>query len=360
MYMPVKVFSEKNAVINHAESFATFGKKALIVTGHNSSRKNGSLNDVISALEKYEIKYTVFDKTEENPSVETAVRCAEKGLSESADFVIGVGGGSPLDAAKAAAFLMKHPKDGAAILYQQTGDNEHLPLVLVPTTCGTGSEVTQYSVLTRTELNTKKSILHSIFAELALIDGKYLQGAPISIIRNTALDAFCHLIESRISTKADDLSKMFVDSGLSLWRKNRAAIESGADSPDVYQALMNASAMAGMAIAQTSTSIPHGLCYPLTLELGIPHGKAVGYFAAGFLSAADEREREYILEKAGFLSLDDFQDFFVRLYGKPEVSAELLDDAVSKLCANRQKLSAVPFTTDRDTLEKIAFYTSDH
>ena len=123
---------------------------------------------------------------------------------------------------------------------------------------------------------------------------------------------------------------------------------------------MNASAMAGMAIAQTSTSIPHGLCYPLTLELGIPHGKAVGYFAAGFLSAADEREREYILEKAGFLSLDDFQDFFVRLYGKPEVNAELLDDAVSKLFANRQKLSAVPFTTDRDTLEKIAFYTSDH
>lgn len=359
MYMPVRVFSENNAVLNHSDKIAAFGKKALIVTGHGSSRKNGSLDDVITALKKHGVEYTVFDETEENPSVATAVKCAEFGAKEKTDFVIGIGGGSPLDAAKAAAFLMKHQKNGAELLYK-TGDDDHLPLVLVPTTCGTGSEVTQYSVLTRTELNTKKSILHSIFADLALIDGKYLKSAPPEIIRNTALDAFCHLIESRINTKSDDFSRMYVDSGLSLWRKNRSALENGTDDPSVFQSLMNASAMAGMAIAQTSTTIPHGLCYPLTLELGIPHGKAVGYFAAGFISAAGKAECKYILEKAGFDSTQEFQEFFIRLYGRPEVSADILSEAVDKLWSNKQKLSSVPFEITRDVLEKIAFYTSTH
>lgn len=358
MYIPVRVYSEENAVFNHSEKLSSFGKKALIVTGKSSSRKNGSLDDVISALKKHGTEFTVFDKTEENPCVGTAVNCARQGIEECADFVIGVGGGSALDTAKAASFLIKHPKNGRELLYQ-TGGDEHLPLVLIPTTCGTGSEVTQYSVLLREELNTKKSILHSIFAELALIDGKYLCSAPVTILRNTAFDAFCHLVESRINIRADEYSRMFVDAGLSLWGKNRKSLENGTDDPAVYQSLMDASAMAGMAIAQTSTTIPHGLSYYLTINMGIPHGKAVAYFIGGYISAAQESEREYILERAGFSSLDDFQEFYIRLCGKTEVSYELLSAAAEGLLKNPQKLSAVPFEADRDIMKKIVFFTSD-
>lgn len=359
MYVPVRVYSEENAVLNHSHELAVFGRKALIVTGKVSSRKNGSLDDVISALKMHGREFTVFDKTEENPCVGTAVMCARQGIEEGADFVIGVGGGSPLDTAKAAAFLMKHPKNGKELLYQ-TGDDSHFPLVLVPTTCGTGSEVTQYSVLLREELKVKKSILHSVFAGLALIDGRYLKSAPLTIIRNTALDSFCHLVESRINKRADSYSRMFVDSGLLLWGKNRSALESGTDDPAVYQSLIDASAMAGMAIAQTSTTVPHGLSYYLTINMGIPHGKAVGYFIAGYLSAAHESEREYILKKAGFSSLDDFQEFYLRICGKTEVSRELLSAASEGMLKNPQKLSPVPFNIDRDVMEKMVFFTSNH
>ena len=95
---PVKVYSEINAVRLHADELAALGRRALIVTGGGSSRKNGSLDDVISALSSGGREYSVFDEVEENPSVETVLRAAHFGREEKAGFVIGVGGGSALDA----------------------------------------------------------------------------------------------------------------------------------------------------------------------------------------------------------------------------------------------------------------------
>ncbi len=353
--MPVLTYSEENAVINHSNEVASMGKNALIVTGRSSSRNNGSLYDVKAVLDKHKIKYTVFDEIEENPSVQTIINASKTGYEAKSDFVIGVGGGSPLDAAKAIAFLLRHP--GHSELLYTLGDDEHLPLVLIPTTCGTGSEVTPVSVLTLTNQRTKKSISHKIFADLALIDGRYLKAAPIQVIRNTALDALTHMIESRLNTKADDFSRMYVDSGLDLWKKNMSVLENGrADTIQLCE-MMNASAMAGMAIAQTSTGIPHGLSYSLTIRKHIPHGNAVGYFTAGYLNEADGSEKKYLLDKMGFSGVDEFHHWYLKLYGKAEVSEQILNDAVDELWKNQPKVKTAPFEVDIDRLKRMAYFT---
>ena len=116
--VPTKAFAAPDCVISHSEQFAALGSHALIITGRSSSRLNGSLDDVISALSKHSIAYTIFDRVEENPSVETVMDAREKGLECGADFVIGVGGGSPLDAAKAIALMMKNRDKTWEYLYE--------------------------------------------------------------------------------------------------------------------------------------------------------------------------------------------------------------------------------------------------
>ena len=129
-YMPTKVYSERGCVRRYSQEWATLGKKALIVTG-KSSAKNGALMDVLGALHEHGTAVVVFDETEENPSIEMVMRVRELGLRENVDFVIGIGGGSPMDAAKAIALMLYHKEKGAEFLYQN-GDDEALPVVEVP------------------------------------------------------------------------------------------------------------------------------------------------------------------------------------------------------------------------------------
>ena len=154
LYMPTKVYNEKGCVRQHSQELAALGTKALLVTGKHSSRVNGSLQDVKDALNREQVSYVVFDGIEENPSVATVMRATALGLSEKVDFVIGIGGGSPMDASKAIALMIANPEKKADFLYEtdaavKQAANKALTVAAVPTTAGTGSEVTPYAILTR-------------------------------------------------------------------------------------------------------------------------------------------------------------------------------------------------------------------
>ena len=168
-YMPTKVHLEKGCVKKYTKELTSLGTKALIVTGRSSSKKNGSLSDVTQVLTSEGVLYIIFDEIEENPSVETVMKGAKIGIEEHVDFVIGIGGGSPLDAAKGIALMIANPEDNESLLYEAR-PARHLPMVAVTTTAGTGSEVTPWAVLTRHSERTKQSITHRIFPDLALVD----------------------------------------------------------------------------------------------------------------------------------------------------------------------------------------------
>lgn len=357
-YMPTKVYQENDAVMKHAAEIAAIGKKALIVTGKLSSKKNGALDDVKKALESQNTEYIIYDDIGENPTIDMVMDAAEKGRNNGADFVIGIGGGSPMDAAKAIALMIQNFDTSSDVLYQAV-DLKALPVIEVPTTCGTGSEVTPYAVLTRDELQTKQSISHRIFPDIALIDPKYIKSAPLSVLRNTAIDALGHFIESYFNTAADDYSRMICQYGLSVWSENIPVLLGEEADEETYDSMLLASTLAGMAIAHTSTNVPHGLSYYMTCHKGVPHGKAVGIFLPGYLKAVSEMYQEdvdMVLSMLGFDELEQFSFFIRQVLGEWDISdkdAEIMTDSVVK---SPRKLKLVPVDITEDDVRDIIEY----
>ena len=354
-YLPVLVYEEPDCVLRHASELAGLGRRALIVTGTHSAEANGSLGDVTAALESRGVPWTRFNAVEENPSVETVLRARDLGLAAGCDFVIGVGGGSPMDAAKAVALMLRHPEAGEAYLFDPAAVTDPLPVACVPTTCGTGSELTGVSILSRPALGKKGSIPHKIFASLALLDGKYLAAAPRRVLANTGMDALAHLAESYVNSKATPYSRMCARAGFAAWAPCRDLLLGRRQAaPEERFALLRSSAFAGMAIAQTGTSLPHGLSYALTVNTGMAHGKACGYFLGAYLAEASEADRAAVLAMAGFADLEALEDFYRESCGRDPVDPALLEASVLDLLGNPAKMALAPFPVDEAVLRRIA------
>ncbi len=350
-YMPVKVYQERDCVKKHASEWTSLGRKALIVTG-KSSAKNGALSDVTEALDAAQTSWCLFDETEENPSIGMVMRVRDFGLKEGADFVVGIGGGSPMDAAKAIALMIANPDQDAGFLYTEA-EAEALPVVEVPTTCGTGSETTPYAILTIHEKRTKSSLPHRIFPRYAMADGKYLLNAPRRMIVNTSVDALGHYIESYVNRNATDYSRMICEYGMQLWKEARPLLTAESLLLEDCDRLLLIATMAGMAITHTGTALPHGLSYYLTYENGVPHGQAVGYFLPGYLAQADKKTQDKVLDLTGFTDIAQFSSCIHELLGPMQADDALIRQAVEGMMANEKKLKNTPYPVNEAVLTAI-------
>lgn len=290
-FMPVDTYFGKDCVKKNKDVLRAFGKKAMIVTGRSSARKNGALQDITEALDDIGAAWVLFDEVGENPDVETIIRAAEKAKKEDVRFFVGIGGGSPMDATKAISVLTANPQEDAAILFTNP-KAKALPVVEIPTTAGTGSEVTQYAILTQHEKRSKGGIVQPIFASASFLDAKYMENLAPHITNNTAVDAMSHLVESYLTTRSNVISEKIVEMGLSYWKDCIPALKARVYSPEVREKLMLASTIGGVAIAQTSTSIPHLLGYFLTYEKHIPHGRANGMVMQAYLELFGENHEK--------------------------------------------------------------------
>ncbi len=355
-YIPTQIYHENGAVLKHGAELASLGRKALIITGKSSAVKTGALADVIQALEDNNTEYILYDKVEENPSVKVVMDAAGIGRSQGADFVIGIGGGSPMDAAKAVALMVQNRDTSEDILYQPV-KLKALPVAEIPTTCGTGSEVTPYAILTRDDKKTKQSISHKIYPVIACIDAKYLECASLSLIRNTAIDALGHLVESFFNSNATEYSNILSLCGMEKWAENRKALYNGTEFTESnYNSLLLASTIAGMAISHTGTSLPHGLSYYLTYNKGIPHGKAVGAFLPGYLSLMEKKQVPGFPEaisKMGFKDIGEFKEFTKCCLGDICISSDDEDKMVQEMLENPRKLLSVPFKAGESDIRNI-------
>lgn len=352
LYIPTKVYSEDNCVCNHAPELRTLGTKAMIVTGKHSAKKTGALQDVVQALGN--MPYVLFDRVEENPSIETVMEARALAVAEKVDFFIGIGGGSPMDAAKAIALMAANPEETETVLYTAK-ELKHYPVACVPTTCGTGSEVTRYAILTRHTLKTKKSISHKIFPTLALLDAKYLKTMSRTGIVNTCVDALAHLLESYLNANSNELNRIYSREGLCMWAqfKDRLLTDTLVDAD--YPRMLHASMVGGMAINETGTSLPHGMSYPVTYHTGIPHGRAVGMFLGGFVESYGNREEvETVVKLLGFDSAAAFRKYMNCLLGLVEVPTEVLKGGAEKLLVDPAKLKNYPFPLTEEKLLNMA------
>lgn len=355
LFIPTLVYSESGCVKAHGKELAALGTKAMIVTGGNSSKRNGSLSDVEQALSEEGIPYVIYDEVEENPSVETVVRAARMAIKNQADFFIGVGGGSPMDATKAISVLAKNPEKmeyAREALYTKEKLDAY-PVAAVPTTCGTGSEVTPYAILTVHEKHTKKRMEPLIFPTLALVDAGYLKTMSKEGLISTAVDALAHLIESYLNTNSNEYNRMYAREGLCIWGSVKDVLQKDAmPKNEELEELMHASVLAGMAISHTGTSIPHALSYPVTYELQVSHGKAVGIFLPGFLRNYEKQEEvKQIMKLLGFTKLVEFSSYIEEILGRVEIPEELWNSDITELFENPAKLKNYPFTLSREIID---------
>ena len=385
-YVPTDIYVEKDCVKNHAKELLAVGKRALVVTGHSSAKVNGSLNDVTEVLNAGGVAYKIFDEVEENPSTDTVGKGAQIAREFGAEFIIGIGGGSAIDAAKAMAILLVNPSVNADELHKAPSHPlNHAPVVAVPTTCGTGSEATPVAIITNHKINLKKSIPHRIFPVLALVDGKYLASAKKQLIVNTAVDALAHMVESILNIHSNMLNRMCPEYGLKLWGECKEALiasiaannatakciiarnaaqdaaqnASENDAPidaSLYEKLMYTSTIAGMSIAMTSTAVPHGMSYDLTLSKGTPHGPAVGYFLAAYVEICQKKvpnDVEKVLSLLGLKNVEEFAEMLRKLIGTCTVTRELRDKFATAMKENRSKLDLVPGGITPEEVEYI-------
>lgn len=289
--MPVRMIGGKDCVIKNKEIFSSFGKRCLIVTGGSSAEKSGALRDVTEALTSQGIEYRVFDKVTENPLVSTVIEGGKAAMEFGAEFVVGIGGGSPLDASKAVAICAKNPDYDIDGLYNRQIPSKALPLILVGTTSGTGSEVTGVSVLTNDRDMTKKSISGAdCYGAVSFLDPKYTYSMSYNTTVSTALDAFAHSVEGWFSKKCCDIAQNYGRLCLPMIFEGLKALYKTKENPDeqLRDKLYYGSVYAGLELNICGAAFPHTVGYVLTENFGIPHGRACTSFMPLLLKKAKE------------------------------------------------------------------------
>ena len=312
--IPVRVISGKDCLKNNAPMLGTFGKKCIIVTGGKSALLSGALDDMKYALRECDIKYEIYDKIGPNPRIDHCHEAGEIARKFGADFIVGIGGGSPLDAAKAVAVYATNPSFSAEEIFN-FGENERnkaLPLVLVGTTSGTGSEVGRVSVLTNPETGRKRSIApDDTYPALSFADSTYTESMPYDVTVSTALDAMAHAIEGYMSVKCGDIPTMFGEKAIALIWEGLSYLHKTKELPDAVlrEKLYYGSLYAGITLSYCGTAFPHPLGYILTESFGVPHGKACTAFMGDFINRANEHcpeKTQRIMEVMG-TDLDTFK-----------------------------------------------------
>ena len=308
-FNPVRVLSGRGVVSEY--DFSPLGKKCLIVCGGNSARLSGALGDVNSALAKAGIASSVFDKVEQNPTVETCLAAGEAARDFSADFIIGIGGGSPLDASKTAAYCARNPHLTAETFYDGECKADPLPTVAIPTTAGTGSEVTQYSVLTYHKIQNKKTLkTPRIFPVAALLDAEYTVTLPKSVTNATAVDALSHAVEGYFAKAATPVSDALAEKAMLFVGRGLHSLAEGRMDFSLREKLLIGSMLAGQVISVTGTSFVHSFGYPLTYFEGLSHGEANAYFLPDFVeysARVDDRRAQRVYRLCGVNNAREFR-----------------------------------------------------
>ncbi|MBQ9744464.1 MAG: iron-containing alcohol dehydrogenase [Clostridia bacterium] len=350
-FMPTKIIKGENAVTSNPDSLI-LGSRAFIVTGKSSGKLSGALSDVKKVLEDRKIPYCVYDKIENNPEISSMATASCVCREFGADFIIAIGGGSPLDAAKAiAVYTVNEPREGTDFTLYSIFDgkykNKPLPMCAIPTTAGTGSEVTPYSILTLHKEQTKRSFSSpEVFFKNAFLDGKYTQGLPKQVARNTAVDAMCHLIEGYTNKRATDMTDYMALEGLRILGKHLHSLYTGNFTRDICTELLFASSIGGIVISQTGTTIVHSMGYQLTYFKDIPHGMANGHLIYEYLLRVNDvlpDKVTFVLSALGLENLTDFKNYITKITPRTVIFTTSELEAFVKTSIKARNAASCPF-----------------
>ena len=249
--------------------------RVLLVTDRHLAQREFLLA-ARTELERAGLLCDLFEEVESNPRTSTVERIAAQAREERAQLIVGLGGGSVLDAAKAAAMLATNAGGALDFVGRDLFGAQPLPFVAVPTTCGTGSEVTWVAVITSKERATKVSIKGmGMFPDVALVDAELLRDLPTSLLASTSMDALTHAIEACTGRLANPTSDaLATEAILRIMGSLEQAVNDPAAAESARQDLACASTLAGMAFGNSDVGAVHCLSETLGGLFDVPHGLA--------------------------------------------------------------------------------------
>jgi len=324
-YMPTRIrfgwgrFQEISQIVDELN-----GRKIFLVTGKNFAEKYGVLDRLSGYLKGSTL--VIFAEVEENPSIETVDRGAAQCQKNQCDLVIGMGGGSAMDAGKAIATLQKNPGSIREYLDQErVCQTKGLPVITIPTTSGTGSEVTPFTVIFHPAKRAKPAIAPpQNFPDVALVDPEMTTSMPFEVAVSTGLDALCQAVEGFWSTQGNPATRSLAFQAIKLAMENLESACLRKDKESVVNMCL-ASHLAGIEMSNIGNTCIHPLSYPITIDYAIPHGFACAIFLPSVIrfnaSAIKDRFRDLLT----LLNLPD-----------PEAFADRVDVLMEKLKAPRR------------------------
>jgi len=273
IFLPSNLIFGVGTVEKVGEKTKELGKSRALIITDKGIVGAGLLERVLTPLEQAGVQAHIFDQIEPNPRDHTVVKAFEFGKKKKCELIIGLGGGSPIDAAKAVGVLMSNPGPLQDYLRGTAVKNPLPPLIAIPTTAGTGSEVTQFSVVTDTERSFKTGIGSPLLMpKVAIVDPSLMESMPPSLAAATGMDALTHAIEAFVSVNSQPFSDAMALHAIRLIGTYlRPSVANGSDQEARSQMAM-ASTLAGVAFSNAGVGLVHAMSHPLGGRFDVPHG----------------------------------------------------------------------------------------
>ena len=280
-------FNQLGAIAQH------YGKKALLVVS-DSTKPTGQLARAQEALSAAGLTFAVYDEFMQNPLSTLVEAGAKLAQQEQCDLVIGIGGGSAMDMAKGIAFCALNEGSIWDYVFGRKVAQHALPIILVPTTAGTGSEANRTAVFTNPETHDKKGLVNPLIYPVAsIIDPELMLTLPKRVIAGPGADVLFHALESYISRNAHPFSEMLSLRAITLLAQNLPRVYADVTDLAAWEQVSFASTLAGMAIDCAGTTLPHALQHPMGGLLDVIHAEGIAAVYPAFMeytwSAAPEK-----------------------------------------------------------------------
>ncbi|EGT0621303.1 iron-containing alcohol dehydrogenase [Citrobacter braakii] len=280
---PVNFYFGQGKLAQAGTITAQYGKKALIIAS-DSAKPTGQLAALVDVLTQAGVTSVCFDRFMQNPLSTLVDEGAAFAREQQCDVIVGIGGGSAMDMAKGIAFMACNSGGIWDYVFGQTPADSALPVVLIPTTAGTGSEANKTAVFTNPQTNDKKGLVNPlIYPKAAIIDPLLMLTLPRRVIAGPGADVLFHSLESFISKNAHPMSEMLSLQALELIGKYLPQVYDDATNIEAWEKVTFASSLAGMAIDCAGTTLPHALQHPMGGLLDVVHAEGIAAIYMAFM-----------------------------------------------------------------------------
>ncbi len=271
--LPSMVLFGCGAAQKVGEEAKALGATRVLIVCDPGIASTGMVDEIKAILEKAGLSVGVFSDIVPEPPVESLAPCVNEVRSGGYDLVVGLGGGSSMDAAKIVAVTAVHDRPIEEMFGTENVPGRGLPTIMMPTTSGTGSEATVNSILTDTKSNVKKGVVsRHLMPDVAIVDPLLTMSCPPKVSAASGMDTLTHAIESYVSVKATAETRLFAREAITLCAQHlRTAVLNGANVAG-REGMARASLYAGISISNAGTAAVHAMAYPLGAQFHTPHG----------------------------------------------------------------------------------------